>query len=140
MSEQTGLSELQTAILREHVAPIARHYVKNFDVFAWLEDHPTVLARIESASTEKEIIDAIRPDLEPFLEGLSGSVFCKTCRKVHPAERCPIPELERDVVEAAVKLAQSSNHIDNRSEWEANEDALLDSAKALIEAREKSDS
>lgn len=47
-----------------------------------------------------------------------------------------IATLERAVVEAAVKLAQTSDHIDDRDEWEANEEALLDSAKALIAARE----
>ena len=53
------------------------------------------------------------------------------------AAESELRDLESAVVEAAVKLAQTSDHIDSRSEWEANEDALLDSAKALIEAREK---
>lgn len=61
--------------------------------------------------------------------------------KIPPAEHHPFVWLlpyshpEREVIEAAVKLAQANDTVDFREEWEATEEELLKAARTLIVAR-----
>lgn len=76
------------------------------------------------------------PSLPTYCDhGVSLDDDCVVCK----SPDAHIAWLEDRVVEAAVKLAQTSDHIDDRDKWEANEDALLVSARALIAAREKAE-
>lgn len=60
-------------VIQERIAPIARHYVKGFDVFNWLENNKDVAEELTAQKSAADVVATIRHKLEPYLLRLSQS-------------------------------------------------------------------
>lgn len=64
------MNDLQTAVIREYVTPMANHQRPGFDVFAWLDANPTTRKDVEAANSTTEIAAIFKRDLRPYLDSL----------------------------------------------------------------------
>jgi hypothetical protein len=67
--------------------------------------------------------------------GLTGSDEPRFYGKTRFPHKKGVGGYERDVINAAIRLRQTSTHIDDREEYEANEEALLNAVDRLLEAK-----